>query len=233
LLPTICEFLIILKGNTSMQPAKNPLLSIQKSKSGTIKTYANKIQEKAKETEILFYDSDNLPKKPASTFEHMHWIFEGKKVQEGTIFLIDEDIDTLINLITLIKEEDTLSVKIGVLLRINGHTTPLCIEKKIEERDNGDVENIYVYHTDSTVMDIDVGGTIKEIIHKISEKGICCVYSLGIIDKERNILRNYKRQSDEQSCATFSLFDVEQMLKMDFFQFANKNSERVERIYTH
>lgn len=98
-------------------------------KLGTIKTYANKTR---KEIEVRKYsfDDDSSASGLASTFDHMHFVLSGKNVKEGTIYLIDNDIKTMLNFIKLIKTEDTAPLKIGVLFRINGHTSPFCIEKK-------------------------------------------------------------------------------------------------------
>jgi hypothetical protein len=162
----------------------------------------------------------------------MPHILAAKKVTPGTIFLIDNDVDVLLELIKLVRDTDTCSVKIGVLFRVSGHTTPFCIEKIIPEdeelssdsKSSNSMEKVVVYHTDSVVMDIDQGDAVKEVVEQISK--VVPIYSLGYYDPDQTILRDYKRQSDEYSCATYTLFDVEEMIQMNFYQFAQENSNK-------
>lgn len=176
----------------------------------TIKSHAN---EKRKSQDATAYEVN---------FDHMPYILEhrdlnlkGSSKLAGEIFLIDGDIERFKKFIEIIMDTDTSSLKVGVLFRIEGHTTPFCIEKKVD--DDSDDEQIIVYHIDSVVMDIDAGPAIKDLIRKISPYADT-IYSLGFNDPTGLILRDYKRQSDQRSCATFSLFDLGIMLEDDDFE---------------
>jgi hypothetical protein len=201
-----------------------------KQKDGTIKSYA-KSNKHSNEKDIFRFEGQSaLPAENTVNFDFMPYILAAKKVAPGTIFLIDNDVDVLLELIKLVRETDTCSVKIGVLFRLSGHTTPFCIEKIVPEDDelssssmgSNSMEKVVVYHTDSVVMDIDQGDEIKEVVKQISK--VVPIYSLGYYDPDQTILRDYKRQSDEYSCATYTLFDVEEIIQMNFYQFAKENS---------
>lgn len=188
----------------------------------TIKTYVDRTRGEIKET-VFSFDEYLQSAQQASTFTHMPYILAQKQVSEGEIFLIDGDVVALQGLIRLIKETDTEDVKIGVLFRVNGHTTPFVIEKIFDESTEQDT--VCVYHTDSVVMDIDVIDDIKAVVRAIAEDTL--IYSLGIHDPQGVILRDYKRQFDASSCATYALYDIEQILMMDFYAFVRQNSDLI------
>lgn len=182
------------------------------SKNSTVKSYANKTRQ------ATHYQDDDIlmgikkEEKNISNFDHMPAILKAKGWKEGEIFLIDDDSQALIGLINFIRGIDSEGVRIGVLFRIEGHTTPFCIEKKVCDDES---ETIVVYHTDSVVMDIDQGEATRELVKLISK--VAPIYSLGFEDRDKHILRDFKRQSDEASCATYSLFDIEEMIKDPHF----------------
>lgn len=196
-------------------------------KNGTIKSYANKTRNSSSSAaqDDDFSLGIKQREKPVSNFDHMSAILKDKGRQEGEIFLIDGDVDALKGLIKLIEEVDSQGVRVGVLFRADGHTTPFCIEKKIDE--DSEEETMCVYHTDSVVMDIDQGDLVRELVKQVSE--VAPVYSLGFEDKDKSILRDFKRQSDIGSCATYSLFDVEEMIKnSDFSKFVEENNRQTD-----
>jgi hypothetical protein len=151
--------------------------------------------------------------KEVSNFDHMSAILKDKGKKEGEIFLIDGDIEALKGLINLIETTPSEDVRIGVLFRVAGHTTPFCIEKKFNEEN--ELETVSVYRTDSVVMDIDQREEIRALVNEVAT--VAPIYSLGFEDRDGSILRDYKRQSDVGSCATYSLFDVEEMIKDSSF----------------
>lgn len=196
-------------------------------KDGTIKTYTDRTRNEKKEL-VFSFDERAQNAQPASTFNHMPYILAKKQVPEGEIFLIDGDIKAFQSLIQLIKETETEDIKIGVIFRVNGHATPFVIEKIFDEKTEKD--NVCVYNTDAVVMDIDAVDDIKALINVIAQD--TPIYSLGIRDPQGNILRDYKRQFDTSSCATYSLYDIEQILRMDFHSFALEHSEQIsENLY--
>jgi hypothetical protein len=188
------------------------------SKNRTVKTYVEQMKKSSSEASDLSLGG-GWQEDLVSSFDHMSAILKAKGVKEGEIFLIDGDKDALVNLIALIKGADTEEVKIGVLFRVNGHTTPFCIEKKIDEND---VETMVVYNTDSVVMDIDQGDAVRDVVRRIAQE--TKIYSLGFADPKGEILRDFKRQSDIGSCATYALFDIEEIIKDgDFSKFVAEN----------
>jgi hypothetical protein len=198
-------------------------------RNSTVKSYANKTRNIGYVEEDDFSLGIKEEEKQVSTFDHMPAILKSKGREEGEVFLIDGDVEALKGLISLVKDTDSEEIKIGVLFRVDGHTTPFCIEKKIDE--SGE-ETISVYHTDSVVMDIDQGEQTRQLIREVAK--VAPVYSLGFQDSDRSILRDFKRQSDIGSCATYSLFDIEEMIKdRDFSDFvaANHKITREDNIF--
>ena len=144
------------------------------------------------------------------TFEHMSIVLTEKKLDDQ-IFLIDSDPKLLVDLVTKVASTDTDAVKIGVLYRAGGHVTPFCIEKIIFD----DEEVVVVYNTDSMALDIELFDQaceeIQMTIRLLAEK--FPVYSLAFENAE--MAQRWRRQFDQGSCATFALFDLEQLLAMD------------------
>ncbi|MBT4990012.1 MAG: hypothetical protein HOM96_05710 [Rickettsiales bacterium] len=192
-----------------------------KRKNSTVKKYANRPRQDFLISQGYDVELGIRPEeKKLSTFDHMSAIFLAKSKKEGEIFLIDDDIDALLSLINLIKQVDSEGVKIGVLFRISGHTTPFCIEKLI---DDDDKEQVVAYHTDAVVMDIDQSDEMHHLVKEVAK--IIPIYSLGFQDTDRLTLRDFKRQSDHGSCATYALFDVEEIIEdPSFNQFVKDNS---------
>ncbi|WP_148299485.1 hypothetical protein [endosymbiont of Acanthamoeba sp. UWC8] len=169
------------------------------------------------------------------TFEQLPYILKDRdkilpSALKRNIILIDLTSDsdkTLEELVKLVYSTDSLPMKLGVLCRINGHTTPFCIEKVIYDDDN---EEVCIYHTDSVVMDCDQQPLMVNLIKSLSQlsteegKRYVKIFSHGFLDPKNEIKRDYKRQSDGYSCPTFSLFDIEFMLENNFLDFAKKYS---------
>lgn len=209
-------------------------------KNKTIKTFADKLRADIKrlgETEALEKAKFGGN---SSSFDHMPFILKEMGWKEGEIFLIDNDQEALIKLIGLVRDLDCEEVKIGVLFRVDGHTTPFCIEKKFLkkkglyiEEDTDEIieyckekERVVVYNTDSTAMDIDQGDSIRALVREVAK--VADVYSLAFEDPNGSIVRDFKRQSDEGSCATFSLHDIRQIIDdRSFYEFVMENSKMV------
>jgi hypothetical protein len=161
------------------------------------------------------------------TFEHMTVVVTEKKLHDQ-IFLIDSDPELLVDLVKKVASTDTDAVKIGVLYRACGHTTPFCIEKVMLDDDE---EVVVVYNTDSMALDGELVDQAREEIQKtvriLAED--FPVYSLAFENAE--LAQIWKRQFDQGSCATFALFDLEQILAMEmgqFYDFAKGCSRKLD-----
>jgi hypothetical protein len=216
-------------------------------KNRTLETVVGKLRADIENLgEGAAFENAKLPRgKDLSSFDHMPIIICGRGWKEGGIFLIDDDQEALIQLIELVKDLDCEEVKIGVLFRVDGHTTPFCIEKKCvnekdrctedhTEDDNEEdteeiVDKVVVYNIDSTAMDIDQGDSIRALVKEVAK--VADIYSLAFQDSEEAIAISCKRQFDEGSCATFALHDIERIVEdKHFYDFVvdPMNSDRVE-----
>lgn len=133
-----------------------------------------------------------------------------------------DKIEALSHAVRQIKSSESLSVKIGILYRTAGHTTPILVEKVVRDDKEEDAGEIFIYNTDSTALDIDAADAIRQDLQELSQFGQ--VYSLAYEDPTQKIMHSYKRQHDKESCATFSLIDLENMLREDFGKFARHHS---------
>jgi hypothetical protein len=218
-------------------------------KNRTLETFVDKLR--ADITSLgegaTFANAKKLPcGKDLSSFDRMPIITNGRGWKEGEIFLIDDDQEALIRLIELLKDLDCEEMKIGVLFRVDGHTTTFCIEKKCvnekvcniedhaEGRTEGDTENfvdrVVVYNIDSTAMDIDQSDSIRALVKEVAK--VADIYSLAFQDSDGAITTDCKRQFDEGSCATFALHDIGRMVEdQHFYDFVvdPMNSDPVEK----
>jgi hypothetical protein len=162
-----------------------------------------------------------------ATFEHMAIVVTEKKL-DNQIFLIDSDPQLLVDLVKKVASTDTDAVKIGVLYRACGHTTPFCIEKVLLDEEE---EIVVVYNTDSMALDRELVDHAREEIQntiRMLAKHVP-VYSLAFENAE--LSQRWKRQFDQGSCATFALFDLEQILAMEmgqFYDFVQKCSSKLD-----
>ena len=160
------------------------------------------------------------------TFDDMKYVIharnsarlsEGKALLDIFLCTMKEELADFVK--NVVRDERIGNVKIGVVYRPSGHSTPILIEK--------DGEYITFYNVDSTLFDTDDSDQIKQdLLYVVQECQPCELYSLAFDSSKTDIA--YRRQYDEYSCATYSLIDCHKMFKPYFSQFAFDNSAPVD-----
>lgn len=130
-----------------------------------------------------------------------------------------------------ITDQDILPYRLGILYKfISGHVTPLLIEyyndtffeessdaSKSDNDSSSDQihQGFRIYSTDSRAYDLQNGDELKQVILNLPTiHDLIEVYALGLDEDQYEAKMNTIRQHSDNGCATFSLVDLEIMLRV-------------------
>ena len=136
---------------------------------------------------------------------------------------LNQFISTLVE--KTITDQDILPYRLGILYKfISGHVTPLLIEyyndSVFDESDNDSSsdqihQGFRIYSTDSRAYDLQNGDELKQVILNLPTiDDLIEVFALGLDDDQYEAKMNTIRQHTDNGCATFSLVDLEIMLRV-------------------